>query len=209
MNRGLEYARAIKKASRAQQEHAQQTKQRRRDIIANPELTPEQKAVALERLQKEGLARHHKFGIEIEKLQKRADAWTNHVRVNRSVDETARSRVRELLERGVPAQEQIARAVEIGDSEHVAALRAEMRWFGDKSGFADTADTIHACDLALAQIGRGGEDDVNDGLVQIAEANKSVADISVYSGKVALGQDKPIDTLTVAYATGEGRESDA
>lgn len=203
MNEGMRIARAIQKASRALRENARQTKQRKREITESEDLTTEAKAIALRKLREEGLARHQKLTAEIEKLQAKADRWIKHVHVTRPVEDTAVARIRKLLDDGHTAAAIIERAVEIGDTETLASLRSEMLWFGSRHGFADTTDTVAACDHALAQIGEGEDErEISRGLVQLREVAAPVAEIAEYSGKVALEQDTPHDLLKVAYATG-------
>lgn len=209
MNEGMRIARAIQKASRALRENARQTKQRKREITENPDLTSEARAIALRKLREEGFARHRKLTAEIESLLARTDEWAKHVRVTRPVDDAARERVRRMLDDRITAAAILDRALEHGDAETVAALRAEMLWFGNKHGFADTADTLAACDRVLAEIGQGEERDVNRGLVRMREVSAPVADIAEYSGKVALEQDTPHDLLKVGYAISGSEPDDA
>lgn len=207
MNKGLRNAREIARATHALHEHARQTKQRKREIDENPDLTEEAKSIARRKLQAEGMGRHQQLTAEIEKLQAQNDQWAKHVYVTRPVDDAAREQVRRLLDDKVTASAIIERALEIGDAEIVAALRSVMLWFGTKDGFADTADTIAACNRALAEIGQGEEREINRGLVRLSEVSAPVAEIAEYSGKVQLGEDTPHDLLKVAYATG-GSEGD-
>lgn len=209
MNEGIRIAQAIGRASRALHENARMTKHRKREIAENPDLTTEARAIQLRKLRAEGRAKHERLTAEIEKLQKQADGWAKHVHVTRPVDAEARERVRRLLDDRVTAGAILERALEIGDAETVAALRAVMLWFGTRDGFADTADTIAACDQALAQIGTGEEREINRGLVRIGEEKAPVAEVAEYSSKVSLEQDTPRDLLRVAYATGSEEDDDA
>lgn len=208
MSEGLRIARAIAKASRELHESARQTKQRKREITSNEDLTTEARKIALRKLREEGFARHRQLVAEIERLQTKADEWVKKVRVNRPVEDAARVQVRRLLDEGVPASRIIERALEIGDAEMVAALRTQMLWFGTKDGFADTRDTLAACDRALAQIAPGEEAEHNRGLLRIDEANQPVAEVAEYSAKVQLEQDTPRDLLKLAFATGAGRRQE-
>lgn len=208
MNKGFEAARGIQRVNRDRKRHAEQTKLRRREIENNPELTPEQKRGQIGRLEEEALAKHHKFNREIVKLQKEGKEWAKRVRADWPVDAAMVTRVRELRREGVAPDTILKHAADLGDAQMVAALRADMLWFKGEDGFADASDTIHACERVLAEIGRGGEADVNFGLVRLEEATETVAAVDLYAGKTVIGHDTPHDTLTMAYATGAGRVDD-
>jgi hypothetical protein len=206
MNDGIRIAQAIAKKSKELREHARRTKDRKREIENDDDLTTEAKKIALRQLREEAYARHRKIWAEIERLQAKAEEWVKLVRVSRPVDDEARERVRDMLAERVPAARILERAVELGDAETIAALRAAMLWYGNKDGFADTKDTIAACDRALAEIARGEEGEVNRGLVRISEANQPVTETGEWAAKVQLEQDTPRDLLQLAYATGAGQE---
>jgi hypothetical protein len=109
-------------------------------------------------------------------------------------------------DRGLTASQIRERAVKLGDGEMVQALRAEMMWHGDRSGFADASETIAACDRTLAEIGRGNEAEHNRALVEIAEGREAREAVAEFAAKSVHGLAKPgVDRLKLAYATGEGR----
>jgi hypothetical protein len=113
--------------------------------------------------------------------------------------------VHELLGRGMKASQILDQAVKVGDGEMVQALRAEMMWHGDRSGFADALETISACDRTLAEMGKGNEAEHNRALVEIAELRKPLEARDEYAAKAVHGMATPADKLRKAYATGEGR----
>jgi hypothetical protein len=207
MNEGLRIARAIEMADRARHQAALETKRRRREIGEDTDLTSEAKVIALRKLNDEGLATHTKLTTEIQRLQARADEYAK-LRATRPVDAAARVRTEKLIAKGFAFNQIIDRAVENADPEIVAALRLEALYHGDKHGFVDVPATIEACDRALAQIAHGEEREVNRGLVRLREVAEPVDATGEYSAKVALGQDTPLDLLTVAFATGSGRQED-
>lgn len=76
------------------------------------------------------------------------------LRVNRQVEPVAQDRVRGLLqERKVPPMDVLQHAFKIGDAEAVAALRAELLYYGTEDEFQDASEVIDACDYALGELG--------------------------------------------------------
>lgn len=210
MNEGTRIAREIARRSRALEELARQTKQRKQEIRENTDLTSEARTIETKKLQKSALATHQKLTSEIATLQERARRWAKHVRVSRPVDDAARERVTTLLGRGTAHDRIIERALQLGDTETIAALRWEVLYHGDRHGFANADATIEACDRALAEIAPEDEGGINRGLVRLREVDEPVEAVAAYAGKVALDQDTPHDLLTFAFATGAGRgENDA
>jgi hypothetical protein len=80
MNDGIWIAQAIAAKSRARRENAQQTRQRKRQITEDRNLTSEAKEAALEKLREEGYARHCRVVAEIERLQAQAEEYARLAR---------------------------------------------------------------------------------------------------------------------------------
>jgi hypothetical protein len=208
MSEGLRIARDVQRRQAALVENARQTRQRRREILENNELTPGARENLLAQLQRDSLATAKKLDGEIKTLQSEGAQWESHVRVTRPVDTVEQARVRRLLDEGVAPQKVLERGRELGHPELVAALRSEMLTFGDRHGFADTLAFVRDCDRVLADIGIGEEAAVNRGLVAFAEAAVPAKPVTDYAVKVSMGQETPYDILSMAYATGQGTASD-
>lgn len=167
---------------------------------------------ALSEPERETQLKHTKasFAAQFDRLKTTArDAQTRHqelvrgMRAARRVDAGAQGRVRTLLERGLPAATIIERALQQGEPEVVAALRAEMPWWGDRNGFHDTDDVISACDRALAKIGHADEVQHNEAVVEFAKAAKGLPEILEFGAKAVGDQATPTDRLRMAYAAAD------
>lgn len=177
-------------------------------IREDPDLTEESKRIKLRQVRQEERSRQQRLHRELVKVGNEADEYVRRVRTHRPVDEAAQARVHKLLGQEMAPSQILDRALELRDDEMVAALRAEMLWFGDKHGFADSRDTVAACDRALATIGRGGEQETSRGVVQVAKAATAVDEINEFAAKSVTGEATPHDRLRLAYAVGTNEADD-
>jgi hypothetical protein len=94
-----------------------------------------------------------------EKAQRALEEAEDLIRRARSayrVNQSAQARVRHLLgERKLAPDTILRQARELRDAETVAALRAEMLYWGNEDGFADAEETILACERALGELDVG------------------------------------------------------
>lgn len=175
-------------------------------IEENPDLTSEQVAIQKRQAREAAREKYVKLNAQVEKARRTGDELTRQLRLTRSVDPTVQQRVRGLLERRVLPSQIIDRARELRDGETLAALRAEVLYHGDRNGFVDTGETIHEVEQALADVGGGLDRERSRALLELEETAEPLTAVSEFAGKVAAGTVKAHDRLTVAYATGAGRE---
>ena len=92
------------------------------------------------------------------------------LRVKRQVEPVAQDRVRSLLcERKVPPVDVLQHARKVGDVEAVAALRAEMLFYGTEDQFHDAGDVLDACDLVMGELGDDNEAEAHRRITEIGE----------------------------------------
>lgn len=190
----------LRRVRRALRALPRELEQRERAVMEDDDLTTEARRIKLRQIREEERAKQQKLHQRQLNAISQADELAKKIRVRRPIEETAQARVRELLARGLAHDQIIERAVELGDDEIVAALRSEALYHGDKHGFADASSTVEACDRALAQIGRGGEQDNNEAILNVADSRQALDEINEFAAKSALGQVTPHDRLKLGFA---------
>jgi hypothetical protein len=179
-------------------------------IRDDPELTPEQQKHRITKAREEAVAAHRKLYAQLLNASETATDAARSVRTARAIEPEAQARIRDLLDRQRMAPGQVLdRAVQLRDDEMVAALRAELLWFGLDGRFEDASETIAACDRALADVGLGSEAENNRAVVELGETLPTAKAVAEFSGKAVTGTITPYDRLEKAYATGEGRQTES
>ena len=184
--------------------------QRERAVLEDADLTTEARRIKLRQIREEERSKQQKLHQRLLAATSHAEELAKKIRVRRPIEETAQARVQELIARGLAHNAIIERAVELGDDEIIAALRSEALYHGDKHGFADATSTVEACDRALAEVGRGGDQENNQAILDVADAREAVDEINEFAAKSVLGQATPQDRLRLGFAVGpiDAREDD-
>lgn len=176
--------------------------QRERTVTNDPDLTTEARRIKLRQIREEERSKQQKLHQRLLNATSKAEELEKQIRVLRPIEDAAQVRVQKLLAQGLVHDQIIERAVELGDDETIAALRWEAMYHGDKHGFADASSTVRACDLALAQVGRGGERENNRAILKVADSRQALDEINEFAAKAVLGMARPHDRLKLGYAVG-------
>jgi hypothetical protein len=200
------FALELRRVRRALRSLPRELEQRERDVMADEDLTTEARRIKLRQIRDEERSRQQKLHGRLAAASERAAEVATKIRSLRPVEETAQTRLRDLLARGHAYDQILERAVENADDELVAALRWEAMYHGNGSRFADARSTVEACDRALAQVGRGGEQDNNQAILEVSDASRGLEEIGEFAAKSVLGEATPHDRLRLAYAVGPGED---
>jgi hypothetical protein len=200
----------LRRVRRALRALPRELEQRERAVLEDADLTTEARRIKLRQIREEEQAKQQKLHQRLIDATSQAKRLEKQIRVLRPVDDAARARVGNMLGDGIAHDQIIEHAAGLGDSETIAALRWEALYHGDKNGFADAAATIEACDRALAQVGRGGEQEDNQAIVDVADAREAVDEINEFAVKSVLGQATPHDRIKLGFAVGplDAKEDD-
>lgn len=193
----------LRRVRRALTDLPRELEQRERTVVDDPDLTAEARKIKLRQIREEERAKQQKLHGRMTSAATKATVLEKKIRAKRAtlVDEPISNKVRDMLARGVAPNTILERAVELHDDETVAALRAEMSYYRGEDGFADTTDTVAACDRALAEIGQEGDRDSSHAIINVTEAKRAVPEIEEFAAKAVLGQITPHDRIKLGYAT--------
>lgn len=182
--------------------------QRERSIRGDENLTAEMRKIRLRQVREEEQAKQQKLHRRRTEISEEMARSITQGRVGRPVDEMARARVRDLLDRGLSHSQVLDQAVKLNDDDTVEALRWEAMYHGTSDGFADGSDTVEACDRALARIGRGGQRAVAQAIVRAQKTARGIDEIDRFAAKAVHGSITPFDRLSFGHAvSGDGSDA--
>jgi len=207
-----EHVRKFRTAVTALRELPRQLENHERTIRENPDLTPDEIKRDIRKTQQEHRARFQQLNTEATRHEEAGNQLVQQIRVNRQVDPTARTRVRELLDQGYAPSQVLDQATKLQSSAMVEALQTEMLWFGDGRQFAQSDETVRACDHALAQFGVGNQQEAHRNAVQLAQIAEPLPEIREFGAKhvTETGDRTKLhhDRLRLAFATSQQDKGD-
>ncbi|MFN2467035.1 MAG: hypothetical protein ABR521_02725 [Gaiellaceae bacterium] len=167
-------------------------------IADDPRRTPEGKALDAQEARERAKQANAQLLERGRSAFESATGEARRIRSSRRVDTALLGQAERLLDRVAPA-DVLARAVELGDVELIAAARRALAYHTAEGRFVDAGRLVAAADEALAAVsGDGAERRENAAAVELRQAGEALETLAPFAARAAAGV--PVDRIAQGYA---------